>query len=127
MSIKHVKQAINAQWQAMIQAGRIPVMEWKMANGDWFVVDINLPAHYSRKAANDNAKWERGDCANYLTFSFDQDNKPCFFDGCITGKHGFYKYPLDECLDSLDHYLQEISSNIIEGYLIPNGLYAEEE
>jgi len=105
MSIKHVKQAINAQWQAIINAGRIPVMEWKMANGDWLMVDIEY----------------KGD---YFLFSFDQDNKPVFFDGCITGQDNFYHYPIDEYSESLDHYLQEIAGNIIEGYLLPNGLYS---
>lgn len=127
MFINSVKQAINNQWQAMINSGRIPVMEYKMSNGDWLVVDINLPANYSRKAGDDNAKWERGECANYLTFSFDQDNKPAFFDGCIKGDNGEYRYPLDECFDSLDYYLQEINQNIIEGFLIPNNLDCAEE
>lgn len=106
MSIKSVKQAINAQWQTMINNGRIPVMEYEMDNGDWLVVDIN---------------YDTG--LGYLTFSFDQDNKPVFFDGSIIkGDNGFYRYPLDEYFDSLDHYLQEISQNIIEGFLIPNNL-----
>lgn len=105
MSIKTVKTAINAQWQAMIQAGRIPAMEWKMVNGDWLMVDIEY----------------KGD---YFLFSFDQDNKPCFFDGCIAGQDNFYHYPIDACFNSLDHYLQEIAGNIIEGFLLPNGLCA---
>lgn len=99
--------SINAQWQAMINSGRIPVMEYKMSNG-WLTVDIEY----------------KGD---YFLFSFDQDNKPCFFDGCITGQDNFYHYPIDECFDSLDYYLQEIAGNIIEGFLLPNGLYAEDE
>lgn len=108
MSIKTVKAAINAQWQAMIQAGRTPVMEWKMSNGDWLMMDIEYKG-------------------GYFLFSFDQDNKPVFFDGCITGADNFYHYPIDEYSESLDYYLQEISSNIIEGYLLPNGLYACED
>lgn len=103
MSIKAVRQAINEQWQAMINSDRIPVMEYKLANGDWLVVEINYQE-------------------NYLAFSFDQDNKPCFFDRCIKGDNGFYRYPLDEYFDSIDHYLQEIHQNIIEGFLIPNNL-----
>ncbi len=100
-----MRESIKAQWQALIKAGRIPVMEWKLSNGDWLVVEIEY----------------KGD---YFLFSFDQDNKPCFFDGCITGADDFYHYPLDEYFDSLDYYLQEIAGNIIEGYLLPNGLYA---
>ena len=102
-----MRERIKAQRQVMIQAGRIPVMEWKMSNGDWLMVDIEY----------------KGD---YFLFSFDQDNKPVFFDGCITGQDNFYHYPIDEYSDSLDHYLQEIADNIIEGYLLPNGLYAED-
>lgn len=108
MSIKAVKTAISAQWQAMINSCRIPVMEYKMSNGDWLMVDIEY----------------KGD---YFLFSFDQDNKPCFFDGCITGQDNFYHYPIDEYFNSLDYYLQEIAGNIIEGFLLPNGLYAEDE
>lgn len=104
-----MRERIKAQWQAMIKAGRIPVMEWKMANGEWLVVDIGY----------------KGD---YFLFSFDQDNKPLFFDGSIIkGDNGFYRYPLNEYFDSLDHYLQEINQNIIEGYLIPNSLYCADE
>ena len=119
INYSEMRERIKAQWQVMIQAGRIPVMEWKMSNGDWLAVDINLHISEQKPYYTESKAW--------LAFTFDQDNKPCFFDGCITGKHGFYKYPLDEYFDSLDHYLQEISNNIIEGYLIPNGLYAEEE
>ena len=107
MSIKTVKTAIEAQWQAMLANGRIPVMEWKMANEEWLMVDIEY----------------KGD---YFLFSFDQ-NKPVFFDGCITGQDNFYHYPIDEYFNSLDHYLQEIAGNIIEGYLLPNGLYCCED
>lgn len=103
--MKTVKAAINAQWQTRINSGCLPVMEWKMSNGDWLMVDIEY----------------KGD---YFLFSFDQDNKPVFFDGCIKGQDNFYHYPIDECFDSFDYYLQEIAGNIIEGYLIPNGLYA---
>ncbi len=105
MSIKTVKTTIVLQWQAMINAGRIPVMEWKLSNGDWLMVDIEY----------------KGD---YFLFSFDQDNKPVFFDGCITGQDNFYHYPIDDHFNSLDHYLQEIAGNIIEGFLLPNDLYA---
>jgi len=108
MSIKSVKIAISAQWQAMINAGHIPVIEYKLNNGDWLMADIEY----------------KGD---YFLFSFDQDNKPCFFDGIITGDNGFYRYPLDECFESLDHYLQEIHQNIVEGFLIPNNLDCAEE
>ncbi len=107
MSIKDVKQAISAQWQAMLANGCIPVMEWKMSNGDWLAVDIEY----------------KGD---YFLFSFDQGNKPCWFDGCITGQDNFYHYPIYEYSESLDYYLQEIAGNIIEGFLLPNGLHCEE-
>lgn len=108
MLIKAVKTAINAQWQAMTNAGRIPVIEYKLNNGDWLAVDIEY----------------KGD---YFLFSFDQDNKQVFFDGCITGQDNFYHYLVDEYFDSLDHYLQEIHQNIIEGFLIPNNLYCADE
>ena len=126
MSIKDVKQAIKEQWHAMIDSGCIPAMEYAIAGNDWLIVDIELPITEYRDIQTGQLIRETLE-KGYISFSFDQDNKPCFFDGCITGADNFYHYPIDECSESLDHYLQEIAGNITDGYLLPNGLYCCED
>ena len=102
--MNNIKKAINQQWQAMLNYGKIPCFEIELSDGDYLLVDID----YTK--GND-----------YISFSFD-DSLPVFFDGEIK-KHGSqYHVMLDECFDNLDSYLQLIYNNIIEGYIIPNDL-----
>jgi len=52
--------------------------------------------------------------------------KPVSFDGDIIPQgNNVFLCPFDYSyeLETLDHYLQEINNNILEGYLIPNNLY----
>lgn len=99
-----IKTDINNQWQAMLNYGRIPCFEIEVINGEYLLVDID---------------YTQGD--DYISFSFD-DSLPVFFD-CEIKKHGSeYHVMLDECLSSLDSYLELIYNNIIEGYIIPNDL-----
>ena len=104
-----VKQAISKQWQDMLASGRIPCFEIELNNGDWLVADI----HYFDD--------------NWLYFEFDENGLKTWFDGGIKKWKGSYRIKLDECYESLDHYLQEIYSNIIEGYVIPNTLLKWED
>lgn len=102
--MENIKKAINSQWQAMLNYGKIPCFEIEMINGDYLLVDID----YTK--GND-----------YISFSFD-DSLPVFFDGEIK-KHGeSYHVMLDECFNNLDSYLELIYNNILEGYIIPNDL-----
>jgi hypothetical protein len=102
--MENIKKAINSQWQAMLNYGKIPMFEIELSNRDYLVVDID---------------YTQGD--NYISFSFD-DSLPVFFDGGIK-KHGSqYHVMLDECFNDLDSYLQLIYDNIIDGYIIPNDL-----
>ena len=102
--MNNIKKAINSQWQAMLNYGKIPCFEIELSDGDYLIVDIDY------QAGN-----------NYISFSFD-DSLPVFFDGEIK-KHGSqYHVMLDECFDNLDSYLHLIYNNIIEGYIIPNDL-----
>lgn len=49
--------------------------------------------------------------------------KECYFSGNVeVFETGFYM-PFDKYFDHIDHYLEEISQEITEGYLIPNNLY----
>ena len=102
--MENIKKAINSQWQAMLNYGKIPCFEIELSDGGYLIVDID---------------YREGN--NYISFSFD-DSLPVFFDGEIK-KHGSeYHVTLDECFDNLDSYLQAIYDNIIEGYIIPNDL-----
>jgi len=106
--MENIKKAINNQWQAMLNYGRIPCFEIELSNGDYLIVDID---------------YREGD--NYISFSFpsfDDDSLPVYFDGEIKKHGGEYHVMLDDCFDKLDSYLELIYNNILEGYIIPNDL-----
>lgn len=107
--MENIKTAINNQWQAMLNSGKIPCFEIELNNGDYMLVDINY--------AQDD---------NYISFTFD-DSLPVFFDGEIKKHGGGYRILLDDCFSNLDSYLETIYDNIIEGYIIPNDLLLCEE
>lgn len=102
--MENIKKAINSQWQAMLNYGKIPCFEIELSDGDYLIVDIDY------QAGN-----------NYISFSFD-DSLPVFFDGEIKKHGGNYHVILDDYFESLDSYLEFIYDNIIEGYIIPNDL-----
>ena len=102
--MENIKKAINSQWQAMLNYGKIPCFEIELSNGHYLLVDID---------------YTQGE--DHISFSFD-DSLPVFFDGEIKKHGGNYHVMLDECFDNLDSYLQLIYDNIIEGYIIPNDL-----
>lgn len=99
---------IEQEWQAMIDRGIMPVMEFQTGEDDWLLVTIELHDHG-------------------LQFSFDSDNKRVAFDGDISViDDNHYRVPFD--LDmSLDGHLELISANIVDGYLLVNDLYYCEE
>jgi hypothetical protein len=99
---------IEQEWQAMLDRGIMPVMEFKTSPDDWLLVEIEI-------------------CDHGLAFSFDSDNKRVAFDGYISViDDNHYRVPFD--LDmSLDSHLELISANIVDGYLLVNDLYYCEE
>ena len=106
--MNNIKKAINSQWQAMLNYGKIPMFEIELSNGDYLIVDID---------------YKQGD--DFISFSFqsfDDDSLPVFFDGEIKKHGGEYRVMLDPYFDNLDSYLELIYNNIIEGYIIPNDL-----
>ena len=107
--MENIKKAINSQWQAMLNYGKIPLFELELSNGGYLLVDID----YTQ--GND-----------FISFSFD-DSLPVFFDGEIKKHGGNYHVMLDDCFDNLDSYLELIYNNIIEGYIIPNDLLLSED
>ena len=58
--MQDVKKAINSQWQAMLNYGKIPCFEILLNNGDYLVVDI---------------EYIQGN--DFISFSFD-DSFPVF-------------------------------------------------
>ena len=106
--MNNIKKAINSQWQAMLNYGKIPMFEIELSNGDYLIVDID---------------YKQGD--DFISFSFqsfDDDSLPVFFDGEIKKHGGEYRVMLDEYFNDLDSYLGLIYNNIIDGYIIPNDL-----
>lgn len=106
------------------QMKSVPLFEIAMVNDDYLLVDLSI----RYKASKTGSQYPVG-----IEFKFDQrlpvspyNELPVSFDGCVTGKHGYYFYPFDECF-SLDEHLQEIYSNVVEGFLIPNNLLADGE
>jgi hypothetical protein len=99
-------ERIRSEFDDMLQTGTIPCFEFEMVGGDWLLVDISLN--------------EKG-----VTFSFDTDTKPVYFDGDIeTIDDNFYILPYESNEDfNLDAVLELIHENIVDGFLIPNNLY----
>lgn len=96
---------IKAEWQAMLYRGTIPCFEYQISADAWLLVDLEF--------TNEGLK-----------FSFDSyNNRVALFDGVITViDENFYMLPWD--LDmSLDSHLDIIIQNMVEGYLLVNGLY----
>ena len=83
----------------------MPMFEIEIINDEYLLVDLSID--------------EKG-----IYFEFD-DERPTWFDGeIIKTQDGVYLMPFDdeEYEQSLDYYLQGISDNLTEGYLIPNNL-----
>ena len=98
-----IQEIIEQQWNAMLEGGTMPLFEFELSEpGEYLVVDIRLHS--------------KG-----VLFSFD-GSLPVWFDGSIKKAGDSYVVPYDECFESLDYYLQAISDNITEGYLLPNKL-----
>lgn len=95
---------MKTEWQAMLDRGIIPCFEYQISEADWLLVDLEFT--------------DEG-----LEFSFDSDNKQVSFDGGIKIiNDNRYMLPWDLYM-SLDSHLEMINENMIEGYLLVNGLY----
>ena len=98
-----MNNSIRYEWDNM---RCFPILEYKISESDYLIVELSL--------SEDNREIE---------FSFDSDNKKTRFSGGVTTiNDNRYKIPVDPDM-SLDHHLQAISEEMIEGYLLPNGLY----
>jgi hypothetical protein len=87
----------------------MPMFELEVINDEYLLVNLSID--------------EKG-----IYFEFDAE-KPTWFDGGIVRvQDGVYLMPFenDDYPQSLDYYLQGISDNLTEGYLIPNNLMRDE-
>ena len=91
------------QYNAFIEKGGIFISEHKLNTGDYLLVDY-MVTQYG------------------LRFSFDQDNKPVWFDGDIQGGDGDYVIRWDKCFTDIDYYLDLAVRNVDCGYISANNL-----
>lgn len=103
---------LRAQWEAMINRGIMPIFNHDLSNGDILTVNVQLEADDSGLLFNLDA-WEAEGLEPY-------------FSGAIEQRGHRYFLPFDEYEDSLDAYLAQLADEILEGYLVPNGLYIED-
>ena len=103
--LKQIEETITEQFNTMLGRGMMPCFEFELPGEEYLLVNISLHG--------------KG-----VAFSFDTDGKQVWFDGDIIElATGSYVMPYDECFEHLDTYLQAISENISEGYLMPNDLF----
>lgn len=107
MSLKENIANITRQWGAMIARGTIPILEYPLTNEDgsedYLTVDLSLSD-------------------GKIYFVFDDRDLPCWFSGEVKGAHGEYSIKIDEYVDYLDSYLEQIDQEIMEGWILPNNL-----
>lgn len=104
----YIAQALT-DWRELMTSGLLPVMQLELKDDNWLLVDFSVD--------------EEG-----ITFSFDTDNLPVYFDGDVqpSGDNTFL-LPWPEGDFSLDSQLELISGNINDGYILPNNLYPDFE
>jgi len=100
-------QTILEQFEQMIQSGRIPLFEYELNNGEFLLVHVACTE-------------------TEIKFNFDDSLGSVYFDVEIQGNSGFYSYQFDNEYDTLNRLLELIDANIMEGYILPNGLYVED-
>ena len=104
-----VQKSIACQWEKMIASGRLPIMEYQIGEDDFLQVDLALV-----------------DGGSAILFSFDRYPFPTaeiWFSGDVVPVLNNYQITIDEYSDRLDLYLQQIDQEILEGFILPNGLY----
>lgn len=100
--------SIKTQFTEIIKKYSSPLFEIELNTGDYLIANLSI---------ND-----RG-----IVFEFDQMDLNVWFDGEITElEHGIYLLPFDPYFGDINHYLDLIYQNIIDGFLIPNSLFKVE-
>ena len=104
-----VQKSIAYQWKKMIASSRLPVMEYQIGEDDYLIVDVALV-----------------DNGSAIIFSFDRRPFPTadvWFSGGVIPVLDNYQITIDEYTDNLDIYLQQIDQEMLEGFILPNGLF----
>lgn len=102
--MKEFAQNIVNQFHNFIDNGGMPVIEYELKDGDFVEVYI---------AVDDKG----------VLFELDTLGLKTYFSGDVqdTGG-GVYRIKFDEFFTDLDYYLQNIDSEVTEGFLIPNDI-----
>jgi hypothetical protein len=98
------------QFESMLDKGILPILEYKLSNGEYLTVEVTITDRQSKQQG--------------VVFNLSEDLETSF-SGNVETFNGNFLLPYDECFDNLDYYLEEINSEIIEGVLIPNDLFGE--
>jgi len=105
---------IYKQYNEMLDNGILPIMEFELANGEFCTVILGITDKQNKE---------------HQGVLFDIENSKCmpvWFDGVIEKVGSVYCLPFDECFDNLDYYLEMISDNVLEGFLLANGIVLKE-
>lgn len=109
MLMTDVNSRVCEEWRELIAKGTIPCFEFKTQVDEYLIVEISI--------AKDG---------KYLFFSFDAVY-PTWFSGSVDVEtETTFGLPIDNDY-SLDSHLQQIYNEIVEGYLLPNNLFCDEE
>ena len=112
--MSNIHETIQTQWDQMIANGRIPVMEFQLPDNEYLTVNLSVTTRTDEPATKQIRY------GVYFEADFEKD---VHFSGDVKKKGDAYYLPLDPCFESLDHYLQQISEEVTDGYLLPNDLY----
>ena len=100
-------ETVRQQFNDMIAAGRIPVLEYHIKPDDYIVVNIEAT--------------DRG-----IEFTFDENGYSVFFSSDIQQVGSVYILPYNEDY-SLDSHLSQIDEEIGEGYMLANDIHSYDE
>ena len=107
--LAEVQKTIVYQWNKMIASGRIPVIKYQIGESEFLQVDLELV-----------------DNSSAIIFSFDRRPFPTadvFFSGDVVPVLDNYQITIDEYSNRLGLYLQQVDREMMEGFILPNGLH----
>ncbi len=118
--MKAVHETLFKQWQDMLSRGIMPVIEQPIKGDDgeieYLTVDILLFVKTEEPNTN------RVPYGLYFSGNFEKD---VHFSGDIQKRGDMYYLPIDDVFSDLDYYLQTVSEEVTEGYIIPNDLFVD--
>lgn len=107
MNPNEVVKNLKSEMQAFISKGGIPCFEYKLNNGEYLIVNLEVV--------------KKG-----IKFSFDSMDLKTWFSGEIIKIHdNRYLLKADQYTEDLDSYLQQIDQEILDGFIVPNDLFCE--